>query len=130
MKCLFPIFGDELGVTIEVKPYSYSNLLKVIDTKIVTLIFEGELSTDIKKNLIKYETKLIADYSKIIDVLEGLDYVETRPTCSVMALDKRQFRVKNKNINKIDEWLDVDILGTTWGCEVTDTISTLYSSIQ
>lgn len=66
----------------------------------------------------------IIDYPSTITNLEKKGLVEIEPSLSHIATDERRFRMLDNSNN--DDWWEVDILGTTYGSEVSKEILKMY----
>lgn len=133
-----PYKGDDFGINIEVKFYSFDELLLLSNyyNILKLLYYDNSFANDpliLSKYNWKIKEKIIIDYSSTITFLESIGKVKVLPIDSMISVDKRKFSIINSyENNKEENYYDVDILGSMpFGIDITNEILKLYlESIQ
>ena len=121
-KLYIPISGryDVLGISVDVRGYTWSEVKKIVEGKMVNLKLRGRISGSSLFNVEEYEE--IINYSDIIDELKEVGAVKTRKSESVLSTDGRLFSFDGTM------WMEVDVLGTPFGVEYENRVMELWGS--
>jgi len=114
-----------LGVEIPIKELSFNEMIQLFNGYKIELLYYKFVTYEHLDDIIdciSYEKRI--DYIGTLEFLEKKDFVKMKESKSFLATDPRVFSFTEDDIQ---EWWEVDILGTLFGKLQTDKIIDKYN---
>lgn len=130
-----PIRGEFLAANIPMKPYTWLEFKELLHSENNAIMFtlngqHSSLPLCVKGG---YSYKKYIDYPGTISYLCDMNAVDIKNSISKICTDPRCFKLISNNEDdslRDDGWWEVDILGTTYGSDITEKIIELYNKIN
>jgi len=122
---------------VDIKDYTFEDFYSLIEKCTLVQIYEKDNDLKLDNYFNNVNIEKYKDYSQTITDLEKENFVCTIPSKNIMSLDGRKFIILSKSNEKIkvpnnymEEFYEVDLLGTSLFTDITEYIENLWSNIN